>query len=36
MEPGVDSLSINNANAIMLNGMREREADLDDEVAMCA
>ena len=27
MPPGVDSLSINNAAAVLLNGLREREAD---------
>jgi tRNA G18 (ribose-2'-O)-methylase SpoU len=31
MEADVDSLSINNANAIMLNGLREREPDDNDE-----
>ena len=27
MAPGVDSLSINNACAVLLHGLREREAD---------
>jgi tRNA G18 (ribose-2'-O)-methylase SpoU len=27
MVPGVDSLSINNATAVLLNGLREREVD---------